>query len=78
MLARSYVLVDYDIRTAKVELACAMTPGIESPTISSLHDPDWSAVRAMVPAADVHRIMDELYVLGARGIIVTDIHACRL
>lgn len=78
MLARSYVLVDYDILTAKVELACAMTPGIESPTISSLHDPDWSAVRAMVPAADVHRIMDELYVLGARGIIVTDIHACRL
>ena len=55
-----------------------MTPGIESPTVSSLHDPRWSAVRAMVPAADVHRIMDELYELGARGILVTDIHACRL
>jgi ATP phosphoribosyltransferase len=78
MVARSYVLVDYDILTAKVEQACAMTPGIESPTISSLHDPNWSAVRAMVPAADVHRVMDELYDLGARGILVTDIHACRL
>jgi ATP phosphoribosyltransferase len=78
MVARSYVLVDYDILTDKLEQACAMTPGIESPTVSSLHDPRWSAVRAMVPAADVHRVMDELYELGARGILVTDIHACRL
>ena len=78
MVARSYVLVDYDILTEKLEQACAMTPGIESPTVSSLHDPKWSAVRAMVPAADVHRVMDELYELGARGILVTDIHACRL
>ena len=78
LVARSYVLVDYDIRTEMLEKACAMTPGIESPTISSLHDPLWSAVRAMVPSRDVHRIMDELYELGARGILVTDIHACRL
>lgn len=78
MVARSYVLVDYDILTKDLERACAMTPGIESPTVSSLHDPVWSAVRAMVPVADVHRVMDELYELGARGILVTDIHACRL
>jgi ATP phosphoribosyltransferase len=78
MVARSYVLMDYDILTVLVEQACEMTPGIESPTISSLHDPQWSAVRAMVPSADVHRVMDELYDLGARGILVTDIHACRL
>lgn len=78
MVARSYVLVDYDILTVKLDQACAMTPGIESPTVSSLHDPLWSAVRAMVPSADVHRVMDELYDLGARGILVTDIHACRL
>ncbi len=78
MVARSYVLVDYDIRTELLERACAMTPGIESPTVSALHDPNWSAVRAMVPSADVHRVMDELYDLGARGILVTDIHACRL
>lgn len=78
MVARSYVLVDYDIRSEHLDRACELTPGIESPTVSSLHDPDWSAVRAMVPAADVHRVMDELYELGARGILVTDIHACRL
>lgn len=78
MVARSYVLVDYDIRTTSLDEACAMTPGIESPTVSSLHDPAWSAVRAMVPAADIHRVMDDLYDLGARGILVTDIHACRI
>ena len=78
MVARSYVLVDYDIRAENLERACSITPGIESPTVSPLHDSTWSAVRAMVPVADVHRIMDELYELGARGILVTDIHACRL
>lgn len=78
MVARSYVLVDYDIRTVQLQAACALTPGIESPTVSSLLDPNWSAVRSMVPSSDVHRIMDELYDMGARGILVTDIHACRI
>lgn len=78
MVARSYVLVDYDIPNEQLDAACAITPGIESPTVSPLHDSAWSAVRAMVPSVDVHKVMDELYVLGARGILVTDIHACRL
>lgn len=78
MVARSYVLVDYDIRSEHVDAACAITPGFESPTISSLHDPAWVAVRAMVPRRDVHRVMDDLYDLGARGILVTAIHASRL
>ncbi len=78
MVARSYVLVDYDIPNDRLDRACSVTPGLESPTVSPLHDQAWSAVRAMVPAVDVHRIMDELYDLGARGILVTDIHACRL
>lgn len=78
IVARAYVLVDYDIRTELVEQACAITPGIESPTVSPLHDSAWSAVRAMVPRRDVHRVMDELYDMGGRGILVTDIHACRL
>jgi ATP phosphoribosyltransferase len=77
-VARSYVLVDYDIRAELVEEACAVTPGIESPTVSPLHDQGWVAVRAMVPKREVHRVMDELYDMGARGILVTDIAACRL
>jgi ATP phosphoribosyltransferase len=76
--ARAYVLVDYDIPNTLIEKACVITPGIESPTVSSLHDSTWSAVRAMVPRKQVHAVMDELYDLGARGVIVTDIHACRI
>lgn len=76
--ARAYVLVDYDIPNTLIAKACAITPGIESPTVSTLHDSAWSAVRAMVPRKQVHSVMDELYDLGARGVIVTDIHACRI
>ncbi len=76
--ARTYVMMDYDIEAGLVEDACRITPGIESPTVSPLADPRWAAVRAMVSRESVHRVMDELYALGARGIIVTDIHACRL
>lgn len=76
--ARSYVLVDYDVPADLVDAACAITPGLESPTVSALKDPAWRAVRAMVPRTRTNAIMDELYDLGARGILVTDIHACRL
>jgi ATP phosphoribosyltransferase len=76
--ARQYVLLDYDVPSSKVDRACAITPGLESPTISPLQKSDWVAVRAMVLRKDTNRLMDELWALGARGILVTDIHACRL
>lgn len=78
IIARQYVLMDYDISNDLVEAACKITPGIESPTVSPLHSSGWSAVRAMVPRKETNRVMDELWNLGARGILVTDIHACRL
>ena len=78
VIARQYVLVDYDVRSEFLEAACALTPGIESPTISPLQRSDWNAVRAMVRRSDINRIMDDLWKVGARGILVTDIHACRL
>ena len=78
IVARTYVMVDYDCRVDLVDQACAITPGIESPTLSPLKDPEWVAVRAMVPKRQVHQVMDELYDLGARGILVTEIAACRL
>jgi ATP phosphoribosyltransferase len=78
MIARQYVMIEYDILRDALEQACTLTPGIESPTISPLQDPTWAAVRAMVPRRDAHGVMDELYELGARGVIVFDILACRL
>jgi ATP phosphoribosyltransferase len=78
IVARTYVMVDYDVPLDLVTKAVAITPGIESPTVSPLHNSDWAAVRAMVPRREVHIVMDELHDLGAKGVIVTDIHAARL
>lgn len=78
VIAKQYVLVDYDIPKSNLEKACSLTPGLESPTISPLAKQDWVAVRAMVLRKDVNKAMDDLWDIGARGILVTDIHACRL
>ena len=78
VVAREYVIVDYDCPTDLVEQASAITPGIESPTISPLRDPEWVAVRALVKAVDVNQKMDELYALGARAILVSALHAARI
>jgi ATP phosphoribosyltransferase len=78
IIARQYVLMDYDIPNELVEKAVAITPGIESPTVSPLHERGWSAVRSMVRSKETNAVMDELWELGARGILVTTIHACRL
>ena len=78
LVAREYVIFDYDCPTNLVEQASKITPGIESPTISPLHDPEWVAVRALVKAGQVNQKMDELYALGARAILVSAIHAARI
>ncbi|RRD45396.1 ATP phosphoribosyltransferase [Buchananella hordeovulneris] len=78
LVAREYVLVDYDIPAGQLEQAVAITPGLQSPTVADLHDPRWKAVRSMVRQAEVNTILDRLEEVGARGIIVTDILACRL
>ena len=76
--AREYVLLDYDCPAELVAKAVELTPGLESPTVSTLHDETWCAVRSMVPRGRTNRIMDELYDLGAKAILVTEISACRL
>jgi ATP phosphoribosyltransferase len=78
LVARNYVMMDYDIRAEAVEAANAVAPGLESPTVSPLHREGWVAVRVMVPRAEAQRIMDQLWELGARAILTTDIHACRI
>jgi ATP phosphoribosyltransferase len=78
IVAREYVIVDYDCPVAIIEAASAITPGIESPTISPLRDSEWVAVRALVKSAEVNRVMDDLYQLGARAILVSALHAARI
>ena len=78
LVAQQYVLMDFDCPREILDAACAIAPGIESPTVSPLHDPNWVAVRVMVPRADRNDVMDKLYDLGARAILVSAIHAARL
>lgn len=78
LVAQQYVLMDFDCPRELLDQACVIAPGIESPTVSPLHDPDWVAVRVMVPRSDRNQVMDELYDLGARAILVSAIHAARL
>jgi ATP phosphoribosyltransferase len=78
MVARQYVLLDYDCPNELLARATALTPGLEGPTVSPLQTEGWSAVRAMVRQDETNRIMDELWELGARAILVTSIEACRI
>jgi ATP phosphoribosyltransferase len=78
IVAREFVIFDYDCPLELVERASALTPGIESPTISPLRDENWVAVRALVKASEINSKMDALYELGARAILVSAIHAARI
>ncbi|WP_167045833.1 ATP phosphoribosyltransferase [Salinibacterium sp. ZJ454] len=78
LVARQYVLIDYDLPADLVEEAVLITPGFESPTVSPLRDGNWVAVRAMVRRSETNQLMDALYSLGARAILVSSIHAARI
>jgi len=78
LVAREYVVVEYDLPEARLSEAREVTPGIESPTVSPLSKEDWVAVKAMVRRSRANEIMDDLQALGARGIIITTIRTCRI
>lgn len=78
MVARQFVLIDYDLPADLVDEASKIAGGLESPTVSPLRDSGWVAVRVMVPRGDMNQVMDDLYALGARAILVSAIHAARI
>lgn len=77
VFGQQYLMLDYDCPRAVLDRATAVTPGLESPTIAPLADPDWVAVRALVPRRDVNAIMDEIAAIGAKAILASDIRFCR-
>ena len=77
VFGQQYVMIDYDCPRSLLDQASALTPGLESPTVAPMADPDWVAVRAMVPRKDHQNLMDELSELGAKAILATDILSCR-
>ncbi len=78
IVAREYVVVEYDLPKDRLPEARDITPGIESPTVSPLSKEDWVAVKAMARREKVNEIMDDLTAIGARGIIITSIQTCRI
>jgi ATP phosphoribosyltransferase len=78
VVASNYVMLEYDIAESLVAQASAITPGLEAPTLSPLSKPGFVAIRALVPRKNVNDSMDQLYELGARGIIAIDLRTCRL
>lgn len=77
VFGQQYLMLDYDCPRTVLDRAVAITPGLESPTIAPLADPDWVAVRALVPRKDVNTIMDDLAAIGAKAILASDIRFCR-
>jgi ATP phosphoribosyltransferase len=77
VFGQQYLMLDYDCPRSVLDNATSITPGLESPTIAPLADPDWVAVRALVPRRDVNAIMDELAAIGAKAILASDIRFCR-
>ena len=77
VFGQQYLMLDYDCPRAVLEAATAVTPGLESPTIAPLADPDWVAVRALVPRREVNDIMDRISAIGAKAILASDVRFCR-
>ena len=77
VFGQQYLMLDYDCPRTVLEQATDITPGLESPTIAPLADPDWVAVRALVPRRDVNAIMDRLAGIGAKAILASDVRFCR-
>jgi ATP phosphoribosyltransferase len=77
VFGQQYLMLDYDCPRSVLDKATSITPGLESPTIAPLADPDWVAIRALVPRRGVNEIMDELAVIGAKAILASDIRFCR-
>ncbi|ORV66417.1 ATP phosphoribosyltransferase [Mycobacterium gastri] len=77
VFGQQYLMLDYDCPRAVLHEATAITPGLESPTIAPLADPEWVAVRALVPRRGVNGVMDQLAAIGAKAILASDIRFCR-
>jgi len=77
VLARQYLMMEYDCPRSLTDAAVKITPGLQAPTISDLTDKDWVAVRSMVKRTRANKVMDQLAALGAKAILTTDIRSCR-
>lgn len=78
LVAQSYIMIEYDVPSELLSKACELTPGLDAPTISKLHGRDWYAVKAMVSQEEANGIMDQLWKIGCRSILLFAIKSARI
>lgn len=78
LAARRYSLLEYNCPRERLEEATVVTPGYSSPTVQQQVDEKWFAVRVLVEKVQIHRIMDELELLGCVAILESELRHTRL
>ncbi|MCK9182260.1 MAG: ATP phosphoribosyltransferase [Fibrobacteraceae bacterium] len=78
LVAKSYMMIEYDVSAELLSKACELTPGLDAPTVSKLHGKEWYAVKAMVKEDDANQIMDKLWDIGCRSILIYAIKSARI
>jgi ATP phosphoribosyltransferase len=58
-----------NVRRTDLEAVLGVLPALQTPTISSLSDPEWVDVNTIIDESFVRRIVPELKAAGARGIV---------
>ncbi|KAJ1832966.1 ATP phosphoribosyltransferase (ATP-PRTase) (ATP-PRT) [Coemansia sp. RSA 2706] len=77
LMARKYVLCQYNIKRTALDRACAAAPGRQAPTVTSLEAEGWVAVSVMIEKKELADKMDQLKDLGATDILVLQIANAR-
>lgn len=78
LVAKNYLMMDYNVAESDLAATTALAAGVNGPTVSQLAKNGWMAVRVLVPRSGAHLLMDRLFDAGARGILLTELTACRL
>ena len=78
LVANNYLMMDYNVAETDLPATTALAGGVNGPTVSQLAKNGWLAVRVLVPRKGAHLLMDRLFDAGARGILLTELTACRL
>lgn len=77
VVAREYLMMDFDCPEALLPEVEKVAPGLQAPTVSPLRKDGWVAVRTMVRTKHTNRVMDDLARIGATAILTSEIRSCR-
>ena len=69
MAAEGKVGLMMNVRRADLGAVITILPALQTPTVSSLSDPDWVAINTIIDENTVRHIVPQLKQAGARGIV---------